>query len=95
MCAWPPESIAECDGPSADHRQQEHRAHRAPATGWPTSSASAGDDIEFAVVSNPEFLREGSAISDFMNPDRVVLGSLDREAAERVAQLYLPLRTPS
>ena len=54
---------------------------------------SRNDDIEFAVVSNPEFLREGSAIHDFMYPDRVVLGSLRREAAERVAQLYLPLRT--
>ncbi len=50
-------------------------------------------DIDFSVVSNPEFLREGSAISDFLEPDRVVLGSLDREAAEKVAQLYLPLRT--
>lgn len=52
------------------------------------------NDIEFAVVSNPEFLREGSAISDFLNPDRVVLGSLNREAAEKVAQLYLSLRAP-
>lgn len=51
------------------------------------------DDVDFAVVSNPEFLREGAAISDFMIPDRVVLGSLDRDAAEQVAQLYLPLRT--
>lgn len=50
--------------------------------------------IEFAVVSCPEFLREGSALADFMNPDRVVLGSLDRDAAEKVAQLHLPLRAP-
>ncbi|MHB1293388.1 MAG: UDP-glucose dehydrogenase family protein [Anaerolineae bacterium] len=50
------------------------------------------DGIEISVVSNPEFLREGSAIKDFLNPDRVVLGSEDRGAAERVAQLYLPLR---
>ncbi|MDD5368181.1 MAG: UDP-glucose/GDP-mannose dehydrogenase family protein [Anaerolineaceae bacterium] len=50
--------------------------------------------VNFCVVSNPEFLREGSAISDFMCPDRVVLGSLDREAASRVAQLYLSLRCP-
>lgn len=50
--------------------------------------------VSFAVVSNPEFLREGSAIRDFENPDRVVLGSTTREAAERVAQLYLPLRAP-
>ncbi len=47
-----------------------------------------------SVVSNPEFLREGAAIADFLNPDRVVLGSLDPEAAEKVAQLYLPLRAP-
>lgn len=50
--------------------------------------------IPFSVVSCPEFLREGSAISDFMNPYRVVVGSLDREAAEKVAQLHLPLRAP-
>jgi UDPglucose 6-dehydrogenase len=43
------------------------------------------------VVSNPEFLREGSAIQDFMHPDRVVVGSNDREAAEQVAALYAPL----
>lgn len=51
-----------------------------------------GDGIEFAVVSNPEFLREGSAVTDFMHPDRVILGSEDRTAAERVSHLYLPLR---
>jgi UDPglucose 6-dehydrogenase len=46
------------------------------------------------VVSNPEFLREGSAVRDFMQPDRIVLGSTDRPAAEQVAQLYLALRAP-
>jgi UDPglucose 6-dehydrogenase len=50
--------------------------------------------IPFNVVSNPEFLREGAAIADFMAPDRVVLGSLDEDAAQKVAQLYLPLRGP-
>src|SRR5574341_12285 len=50
--------------------------------------------IKFAVVSCPEFLREGSALGDFMNPDRTVLGSLDKEAANKVAQLHLPLRAP-
>jgi UDPglucose 6-dehydrogenase len=50
--------------------------------------------LAIAVVSNPEFLREGSAVRDFLRPDRVVLGSTDRAAAERVAQLYLPLRAP-
>ena len=50
--------------------------------------------IPFAVVSCPEFLREGSAILDFMNPARTVLGSQDYEAADKVAQLHLPLRAP-
>ena len=50
--------------------------------------------IEFSVVSCPEFLREGSAIADFMGPHRNVIGSLDRDAANKVAQLHLPLRAP-
>lgn len=53
-----------------------------------------GRPLEFSVVSNPEFLREGSAINDFMYPDRVVLGSMHAEAAEKVARLYLSLRCP-
>jgi UDPglucose 6-dehydrogenase len=51
-------------------------------------------DVSFSVVSNPEFLREGSAVFDFQNPDRVVLGSSEPEAAHKVARLYLPLRAP-
>lgn len=50
--------------------------------------------IDFWVVSCPEFLREGSAIVDFMSPHRTVLGSMHPEAAEKVAQLHLPLRAP-
>ncbi|MDW3178205.1 MAG: UDP-glucose/GDP-mannose dehydrogenase family protein [Acidimicrobiia bacterium] len=46
------------------------------------------------VVSNPEFLREGSAVDDFLNPDRVVIGAEDRGAASRVAALYLGVRAP-
>ncbi|MCB0064078.1 MAG: UDP-glucose/GDP-mannose dehydrogenase family protein [Caldilineaceae bacterium] len=53
---------------------------------------SQPDPVPFDVVSCPEFTREGSAIYDFMNPDRVVLGSHNSEAAEKVAQLHLPLR---
>jgi UDPglucose 6-dehydrogenase len=49
---------------------------------------------QFAVVSNPEFLREGSAVQDFNVPDRVVLGSTKRAAAEKVAELYAPLSAP-
>ncbi|NQS92289.1 MAG: UDP-glucose/GDP-mannose dehydrogenase family protein [Chloroflexi bacterium] len=52
------------------------------------------DAGNFSVVSCPEFLREGSAISDFMQPHRIVVGSLDEEAADKVAQLHLPLRAP-
>lgn len=51
-------------------------------------------DARFAVVSNPEFLREGSAVADCLNPDRVVLGASDRAACEAVASLYLSLRCP-
>ncbi|HRN51644.1 MAG TPA: UDP-glucose/GDP-mannose dehydrogenase family protein [Anaerolineales bacterium] len=50
--------------------------------------------IDFWVVSCPEFLREGVAIADFMNPHRTVLGSTNREAADKVAQLHLTLRAP-
>lgn len=46
------------------------------------------------VVSNPEFLREGTAVHDFLQPDRVVIGSADRAAAERVADLYASIETP-
>jgi UDPglucose 6-dehydrogenase len=49
---------------------------------------------DFWVVSCPEFLREGAAIGDFMSPHRTVLGSMHPEAAEKVAQLHLPLRAP-
>ena len=53
-----------------------------------------GKKLDFKVVSNPEFLREGSAISDFMNPDRIVLGSTDENAAQSVAHLHRSLRCP-
>ncbi len=49
------------------------------------------DGHKFSVVSNPEFLREGSAIEDFMHPDRVVIGSRDEEAIAIVKDVYSPL----
>jgi len=54
---------------------------------------SLGNEIPFHVVSNPEFLREGSAIHDFMHPDRLVFGSHDEPAARAVAALYSELDT--
>lgn len=47
--------------------------------------------LNFGVVSNPEFLREGAAINDFMRPDRVVIGSRDEEAIAIMRDLYRPL----
>jgi nucleotide sugar dehydrogenase len=53
--------------------------------------ASVRRSLSFSVVSNPEFLRQGSAVEDFMHPDRVVLGSDDPGAVERVADVYRPI----
>ncbi|MES1243666.1 MAG: UDP-glucose/GDP-mannose dehydrogenase family protein [Acidobacteriota bacterium] len=57
-----------------------------------TVRGKAGDKHRFAVVSNPEFLREGSAIEDFMQPDRVVIGTRDPRAAELMQDVYSPLK---
>jgi UDPglucose 6-dehydrogenase len=67
-----------------------------------TVPISAGDEVEriiaeraprekFAVVSNPEFLREGAAIADFKRPDRVVIGVEDDRAREVMRQIYQPI----
>ncbi|NJK80929.1 MAG: UDP-glucose/GDP-mannose dehydrogenase family protein [Chloroflexaceae bacterium] len=54
----------------------------------------AKPEMTYDVISNPEFLREGSAVTDFFNPDRIVLGSKNRKAAEAVAELHAPLNAP-
>jgi nucleotide sugar dehydrogenase len=50
--------------------------------------------IKFDVASNPEFLKEGSAIEDFMHPDRVVVGVKSKRAADILTELYKPLKAP-
>ncbi len=54
------------------------------------AAIAANATVEFAVVSNPEFLREGFAIDDFLNPDRVVVGTSDPRAAKIMGELYKP-----
>ena len=53
---------------------------------------SRGKDISFSMVSNPEFLKEGAAIADFMRPDRVVVGVEDEAAKEIMERIYKPIQ---
>lgn len=63
------------------------------ATAQRISELLGRDDV--AVVSNPEFLREGSAVADFLGPDRIVIGADSQDAAERVGALYARLGAPT
>ncbi|MCK9604699.1 MAG: UDP-glucose/GDP-mannose dehydrogenase family protein [Candidatus Omnitrophica bacterium] len=59
-----------------------------------TISNHAKGGVKFDVASNPEFLREGSAINDFMHPDRIVVGVESKKAEEILTNLYKPLKAP-
>lgn len=59
-----------------------------------TLRANNTNKVEFDVASNPEFLREGNAVEDFMNPDRIVLGVASRRAEEFLREVYSPIDAP-
>ena len=62
-----------------------------PGTCEELTAECLGGSDRFAVVSNPEFLREGNAVSDFLEPSLLVVGGVDWSAVEKVAELYRPL----
>ncbi len=52
--------------------------------------SARGMNIQFSIASNPEFLKEGAAVNDFMRPDRIVVGCMDEYARKKIEQLYAP-----
>lgn len=69
------------------------RIERTIQLNMPRKFKASCDSVPFDVASNPEFLREGSAIEDFMNPDRIVIGVESKRAEELLREIYKPLKT--
>lgn len=59
-----------------------------------TEQKKRGEQHQYTIVSNPEFLREGSAINDFFAPDRIIVGVTDKESRNLMAELYKPAERP-
>jgi len=76
--------VKQIDGPGGNGRFR-------PAT---SSRATSARRVPFDVVSNPEFLREGSAIEDTLRPDRIVIGAPNQQVAMTLLELYAPLERP-
>jgi UDPglucose 6-dehydrogenase len=74
--------------------QTGNRIERTVRLNLPAKFKKGGKaSVEFDVASNPEFLREGSAIGDFMNPDRIVIGVASKRAERLLREIYKPLKT--
>ena len=86
--------VSSLPGLAADNHILVMKSTVPAGTGMKISGELARQSVDIDYVSNPEFLREGSAIGDFLNPDRIVIGSRNPEAGERVAALYAGMKSP-
>lgn len=89
--------IADCLKPEFGYRIIVDKSTVPVSTGSKVAQVIAryaGHDVEVDVVSNPEFLREGSAVNDLMNPDRVVIGADSQKAMDLMKRVYQPFNAP-
>ncbi len=87
------ESVAKSLGESIDGYKVIVEKSTVPVytSEWIQNAIAGRKKVEFDVVSNPEFLREGTAVTDFLYPDRIVVGSRTARAAEIMREIYAPL----